>query len=508
MQNFKHIQSHGTNSSDQNPTSPAGSGTEPEKAPEIVAPSASHAKRNPHSASSDTPPLSPWESKELAECEKRIEESQSKRIALFSNAAMAAAAIHGKRLYRQEHPSFEAYCKAKWGFSHAHANRLACAGRIIERQNVSPGGDIKSMDSEAHYRPLAKLDDKAQDAVIDIVGKWKAWDDHHEVSPRMVRGAVLFLNPPARPKHDGTRANPFVEKFLAAVENACNELPKNADQEIKDVFVRLRQKATALGDSKRSSVVEWTLKTWNPLQGCCPVSAGCERCYAAKLAATRLADVHPGLAQEVIKDGKTTYVFKNIIRLLPEQLGDPLRDLTPSRYFVNSMSDLFHDKVPEDFITAVFDVMIKAHWHTFQVLTKRPERMAEFTTKYFAGKKLPPNIWLGASAENQKALDERLPHLRKVVAAVRWLSCEPLIGPIQFDSLKGIHWIVAGGESGTGARKMELAWATSLHDACRRNAVAFFFKQRGPDGPDGAKRKKVKKDGLTPPALEGKIHNA
>lgn len=128
------------------------------------------------------------------------------------------------------------------------------------------------MGSEAHFRPLAKLDDSAQDAVIDVVGKWKAWDDQGEISPRMVHGAVLFLNPPARPRKAGTRENPLAAKFIAAVEAARNELPKNVDKEVIGVLVRLRQKASALGESKRTSGIEWTQKTWNPLHGCCPIS--------------------------------------------------------------------------------------------------------------------------------------------------------------------------------------------------------------------------------------------
>ena len=193
--------------------------------------------------------------------------------------------------------------------------------------------------------------------------------------------------------------------------------------------------------------------------------------------------------------------------LLPEDLGQPLHDLTPKRYFVNSMSDLFHTEVPDDFIGAVFEVMKKAHWHQFQVLTKRPKRMAEFTTRYFETEEPPQNIWLGTSTENQDAFRTRIPWLRKTRAAVRWLSCEPLLGPIKFDSADGIDWVVAGGESDSG-RQMVAGWATGLRDQCAKAQIPFFFKQWGSFDEAGHGPKREKHDKLTPPTLAGVIHNA
>jgi protein gp37 len=164
---------------------------------------------------------------------------------------------------------------------------------------------------------------------------------------------------------------------------------------------------------------------------------------------------------------------------VPQDLADPLHDNVARMYFVNSMSDLFHKDVPEEFIEAVFTVMEAAHWHTFQVLTKRTERMAAFTQKRYADKVPPANIWLGTSTEDQAAYDDRMPHLKNVKAAVRWLSCEPLLGPIQFDSMDDIDWIVVGGESGPGARPMKKEWAAGIRDACAAAEVPFFFKQWG-----------------------------
>jgi protein gp37 len=172
-------------------------------------------------------------------------------------------------------------------------------------------------------------------------------------------------------------------------------------------------------------------------------------------------------------------------------------------YFVNSMSDLFHKSVPEQFIADCFTVMEKAHWHRFQVLTKRPERMAEFTQKRYANIKPFPNIWLGTSTEDQEAFDKRMPHLKKTKAAVRWLSAEPLLGPIKFGSMADLDWIVVGGESGSD-RQMQKSWATAIRDECKKSKVPYFFKQWGNFNELG-KREREK---VHPATLDGVVHDA
>ena len=453
--------------------------------------------------------LSQKEKTTLASLEEVIDKMKRGIIVAFFQMIAAFYRIKEEKLYRGTHTSFEAYFSEKWNYRRSHSYRLAGAGEIVQRQEASPRGDIiKLLDSESHYRPIAKLTADQQDEVIDLVAQWVKWGGQEEVSPRTVESAVAVLHPPTEAAAPKLAKNALAEKFEAAVEAVKQKLSADAPKDIRQLFDQLKKKAAALGNPTRTTGIDWTEATWNPLQGCSPASAGCTHCYAAKLVATRLSGVYPGLASEKTdKDGKKTYVFNNIIQLLPEQLGVPLKDRVSKRYFVNSMSDLFHAKVPDDFITAVFQVMEKARWHQFQVLTKRPERMAKFTAEYWKDKTPPAHIWLGTSTENQKALDERYPHLLKVKAAVRWLSIEPLIGPITFDSLDGVDWVVVGGESGS-KRKMEKAWATDIRDACAKASVAFFFKQWGEYGEDGKKLKKLKKDGLTPPSLDGFIHNA
>ncbi len=209
------------------------------------------------------------------------------------------------------------------------------------------------------------------------------------------------------------------------------------------------------------SAIEWTEATWNPVTGCTVVSPGCAHCYA-KTFAERFRGVagHP-------------YEFGFDLQLRPERLEQPLEWKKPRVIFVNSMSDLFHDDVPFEFIERVFDVMRRAHWHTFQVLTKRAERAAELASRL----PWPDNVWMGVSVENQR-WTTRIDALRTVPAAVRFLSCEPLLGPLDLN-LEGIHWVIAGGESGHGARPMRIEWASALREQCEANGTAFFFKQWG-----------------------------
>ncbi len=282
--------------------------------------------------------------------------------------------------------------------------------------------------------------------------------------------------------------------------------------------------------------ISWTDVTWNPVTGCSKVSAGCVNCYAARQA-PRLA----GMGQKGYT--KLPWTAKNAsenVFLHHDRLDKPFKWKKPRRVFVNSMSDLFHEQVPADFIADVFSVMGLAGRHTFQVLTKRPERMAALlagddfreSATYVEGDAgegyLPwplPNVWLGTSVEDQRAANARIPHLLRTPAAVRFLSCEPLIGPVNltpfiqltaenewgdeaseergwgydgysggfvglgavdpvYDPQPGIHWVIAGGESGPGFRPMDLDWARSLRDQCVAAGVPFFFKQGSGQRPE------------------------
>lgn len=262
--------------------------------------------------------------------------------------------------------------------------------------------------------------------------------------------------------------------------------------------------------------IEWTDVTWNPVTGCSKVSEGCRNCYAERLSHrfgwTKKPWTGPNAGEN--------------LKLHPERMEQPLRWKKPRRVFVNSMSDLFHEEVPFEFIQDVFDVMVKAWWHTFQILTKRPERMKNFMERFMAQRREyaetlkdneirrqarewaahpPKNIWLGVSVENQKAADERIPYLLETPAAVRFLSCEPLLGPVDLSGYKpfdgecfcqervdgckprlakgcpetAIDWVIVGGESGPGARPMHPDWVRSLRDQCQQAGVPFFFKQWG-----------------------------
>lgn len=222
------------------------------------------------------------------------------------------------------------------------------------------------------------------------------------------------------------------------------------------------------------SGIEWTDATWNPVAGCKILSPGCTNCYAMRMAARLEAMGLEKYAGTTRKSGKR-YVWTGKIRLDEETLALPLRWRKPRLVFVNSMSDLFHEAVPTDFVEKVWGTMAKAKAHQFQVLTKRPDRMAEFVKSH--GRVLP-NVWLGTSVESPKYL-ERIEFLRRVPAAVRFISFEPLLNRIQNPNLRGIDWAIVGGESGPGARSMQEQWVEDLLVACQRYSAQFFFKQWG-----------------------------
>ena len=255
-----------------------------------------------------------------------------------------------------------------------------------------------------------------------------------------------------------------------------------------------------MGDNSK---IEWTDASWNPVTGCSHVSPGCDHCYAETLSHRYQWTTKPWGAQHAAEN----------VQLHPKRLDQPLRWRRPRRIFVNSMSDLFHEQVPDEFIDRVFTVMLLAPHHVFQVLTKRPERMRDYccneatvgsvvslAAKVAAGfaavkvthapDHLPGiqlgNCWLGVSVEDQRRADERIPLLLETPAAVRFLSCEPLLAPITFPLpckgsafWGGLHWVIVGGESGPGARPMEVQWARSIVDQCRAAGVSIFCKQMG-----------------------------
>ena len=217
------------------------------------------------------------------------------------------------------------------------------------------------------------------------------------------------------------------------------------------------------------SSIEWTESTWNPSTGCDALSPGCDNCYAERMA-YRLKAM-----------GQKKYVNGFRLTLHPDALELPLRWKKPQRIFVNSMSDLFHHDVPFEYIQRVFEVMRAAHWHQFQVLTKRSGRLLAVTETI----DWPTNVWMGVSVENER-YKSRIDHLRKTGAAVKFLSLEPLIGPLGRLNLRGIDWVIVGGESGPGARPMDGSWVLNIRRQCADAEVPFFFKQWG-----GVQKKKA-----------------
>lgn len=228
-----------------------------------------------------------------------------------------------------------------------------------------------------------------------------------------------------------------------------------------------------------NSKIEWTDSTWNPVTGCDKVSSGCQNCYAERMA-KRLS---------AMKNPRYTNGFE--VTMHYDLLEEPLKKKSSNMIFVCSMSDLFHKKVTDEFIKSVFSVMNKASWHTFQVLTKRPQRVYELRDEL----NFTDNIWIGTSIESKRVV-KRINYIRCLPAKVKFLSCEPLLGSLKGTSFSGISWIVVGGESGPKSRPMKIEWAKEIRDVCIENNISFFFKQWG-----GWNKKKNGRE------LEGKVYD-
>lgn len=211
-----------------------------------------------------------------------------------------------------------------------------------------------------------------------------------------------------------------------------------------------------------NSHIEWTDATWNPVTGCTKISPGCKHCYAERM------------AKRLQAMGQPNYANGFQVTLQPQTLALPLRWKKPRRVFVNSMSDLFHEDVPLSFIKQVFEVMRRANWHQYQLLTKRSDRLFEVSPSLT----WEPQIWMGVSVENADS-SFRIDHLRRTGADVKFLSIEPLLAPLPKLDLRGIDWVIVGGESGPGARPMKPDWVRGIRDQCRRAGIPFFFKQWG-----------------------------
>lgn len=231
--------------------------------------------------------------------------------------------------------------------------------------------------------------------------------------------------------------------------------------------------------------IEWTEHTWNPSAGCTKVSAGCKNCYAENMA-NRL--------QSMKVEGYENGFHFNIV---PGRLNDPIKKKKPTIFFVNSMSDIFHEQMPNEYLDKIFNVIENTPQHTYQVLTKRAKRMVEYLSK----REIPKNIWLGVTVENKKDGLPRIEELRKLKASVLFLSIEPLLEDLEIINLDKIDWVIVGGESGNKARPMDENWVLNIKKQCKDNDIAFFFKQWGTWGADKIKRNK-KKNGKF---LNGKI---
>lgn len=237
-----------------------------------------------------------------------------------------------------------------------------------------------------------------------------------------------------------------------------------------------------MADSK----IEWTDSTWNPVAGCSLASAGCKNCYAMQMA-RRLESMGVEKYKGLVNIRANSVTWNGVVREDATALSIPYRWKKPRKIFVNSMSDLFHDSVSDEFIEAVWKVMKETPQHNYQILTKRTERMRQIVTDKFS--EILPNVWLGTSVENADVV-ERIEYLRQTPAVIRFISFEPLIAPVGRVNLQDIHWAIVGGESGNKARPIKEGWIDEIHEQCETYGTAFFFKQWGAWGKDNQRRSK------------------
>ncbi|NDJ14057.1 MAG: phage Gp37/Gp68 family protein [Acidobacteriia bacterium] len=435
---------------------------------------------------------------EISACDKDASSATKSNYEAFAKKARACSKLQ-EMLGDGNYP---AYMAIKFKYQKSHASRWALAGEVLAV--ASPAGDDKFLSSEAHVRPLTGLKENDLKAVLARLKQWQTWSPTLALTSAWCEAAVQLQKANPLPDTEPDPKAEAVEKVLKLFRGVKASLPASVSKKVADDLTKFEMAVREIGRHATTGI-SWTEATWNPLHGCAYASQGCKFCYAAKQMATRLKHRYPGLAEERVVKEEKLYFFTNKILLDPKDLAEPLADRTPKRYFVNSMSDLFHEGVREDFINAVFDVMERAWWHQYQILTKRPERMATYSQRRYADREPPPHIWLGATIENQEEFDKRIKHLAATKTAVPWLSCEPLLGLINLGDKKQVEWVVVGGESGS-TRKMEKEWATSLRDQCEKLGVNFFFKQWGDYDENGIKIKRGKKKSRELPLLDKAVH--
>ena len=440
---------------------------------------------------------------EISACDKDATSATKSNSATFAKKAHACS-----RVRTMLGDDYRDYMKEKFKYQKSHANRWGLAGAVLAA--ATPRGVAGLFTSEAHVRPLTtlvtKLIENPHDTgfgeVMDLLEQWQKWSPTLPVTPAWCEAAVQLQRQDHQPNTKPGLKSEAVAKVLQLFKEVQESLPKPLSKKASDSINRFEKEVEIIGRQSTTGIA-WTEATWNPLHGCKWKSKGCDYCYAAKLMATRMEHRYPGLAES--GTGKLHYLFTGKILLDPKDLAEPLTDKAPKRYFVNSMSDLFHKDVDPEYVNAVFDVMERAWWHQYQILTKRPDRMAEYSQKRYAHRQPPPHIWLGTTTEDQDSFDERIKHLAATKTAVRWLSCEPLLGEIELGDKKQVDWVVVGGESGS-KRKMDAAWATSLRDQCKKLGITFFFKQWGDHNEAGEYQKMKKDDFHKLPTIANAVH--
>ena len=421
--------------------------------------------------------------------------------------------IHKDRLYKKSFKSFEAYCKERFGYQRAHANRLKETGRLILEKDTSPFRDVLSLiETESVTRPLTSLDQNQQELVLALLRQWLSFKQEQQLSPLLVKSAIQYANYTPDAPAKTSKTSRLITQFREVVEEAQALLSDEAKAQAAPAFDLLESFLALMSDSRATDVAKMKGVDWNLSIGC---SIGVENTlnpHAAKLLTRTLGSKFKGVSRErkglSLKKKNSSFEFTGKIILLPERMCEAFESAAAQRFRVSPLSDLFDPEIPDEFIKSVFSTMERTPHHVFQLVTQFAERMKLFTQERYKQRQPSENIWLGTFSTNQTGFDQDKQFLLESHSAVRWICVRPAKDNVRLGDLAGIDWLFLEGVTGSGV-KLDKARVLEVRDQCEKDKVKFFFESWGDYGEDGKllrESRKHKEHQEAPPTVDGKSY--
>jgi protein gp37 len=421
--------------------------------------------------------------------------------------------IHKDRLYKNSFKSFEAYCKERFGYQRAHANRLKETGRLIVEKDTSPFGDVLSLIKTGSLsRPLTSLDQDQQELVLALLRQWLSFKQEQQLSPLLVKSAIQYANYTADEAAKPSKTSRLISQFQLVVEEAQALLSGEAKAQAAPSFDLLDSFMASFSNSRRVDVDKMRVFEWHLSKGCSIGFQNTLNPHAARLLARTLGSKFRGVAREKksisAKKKNSSFEFTGKIILLPERMCEAFESVPAQRFRVSPLSDLFDPQIPDEFIESVFSTMERSPHHVFQLATQFAERMKLFTQERYKQRQPSENIWLGIFSTSQTSFDQDKQFLLEAHSAVRWICVRPAKDNVPPGDLAGIDWLVLEGVTGSGVR-LDRAGVLELRDQCEKDKVKFFFESWGDYGEDGKPLRESKKnnsDQEKAPTVDGKSH--